>query len=106
MIVWVYISTTTHKDIYKGTLEDIYKEAAVAQGKGAQLVILGDINVDLHGISNPRMDLLHGTFVGQDEHRDLLCLQHGHKSYPIGFNEFQGAQLTIRWSMLISPMGT
>ena len=69
MIVGVFIPPTTHKDIYKGTLEDIYEAAAVAQGQGTQLVILGDINVDLHGITNPRMDLLHGTFEGQDERR-------------------------------------
>ena len=66
-IVGVYIPPTTHKDIYEAALEDIYKAAAVAQGKGAQLVILGNINVDLHGVTNPRMDLLHRTFEGQDE---------------------------------------
>ena len=69
LIVGVYIPPTTHKDIYEATLEDIYKAAAVAQGEGAQLLILGDINVDLHGVTNPRMDLLHGTFEGQDERR-------------------------------------
>ena len=67
MIVGVYIPPTTNKDIYEATLEDIYKAAAVAQGEGAQLMILGDINVDLHGVTNPRMDFLHGTFEGQDE---------------------------------------
>ena len=69
MIVGVYIPPMTHKDIYEATLEEVYKAAAVEQGEGAQLVILGDINVDLHGITNPRMDLLHGSFEGQDEHR-------------------------------------
>ena len=41
MIVGVYIPSMTHKDIYEATLEGIYMAAAVAQGKGAQLVILG-----------------------------------------------------------------
>ena len=68
MIIGVNLPPTTHKDIYEGTLEDIYKVATAAEGEGAQLVILGNINVDLHGITNPRMDLLQGTFEGQDGH--------------------------------------
>ena len=47
-------------------MEDIYKAAAVAEGEGTRLVTLGDINIDLHGMTNPRMDLLQGTFKGQD----------------------------------------
>ena len=68
VIVGIYIPPTTHKDIYESTLENIYKAAAVVEGEGAQLVILDDINADLHGITNPRMDLLQGTFDGQDGH--------------------------------------
>ena len=69
MIVGVYIPPTNKKEIYEETLEGILQAAAVAQGENAELIILGDINVDLRGITNPRMELLQGDYEGQDERR-------------------------------------
>ena len=65
---WGLYPTPTNKDIYEATLKDIYKATAVAQGEGAQLMILSNINIDLNGVTNPQMDLLHGTLEGQDGH--------------------------------------
>ena len=69
MIVGVYIPPTNKKEIYEETLEGILQAAAVAQGENAELIIFGDINVDLRGITNPRMELLQGDYEGQDERR-------------------------------------
>ena len=47
LIVGVYIPPTFKKEIYNATIEDLLKAAAQAQAMGDELVVLGDINVDL-----------------------------------------------------------
>ena len=69
MIVGVYIHPTFKREIYDETLEGLLQAAAVAQGEKVELMILGDINVDLQGITNPRRELLQGNYEGQDERR-------------------------------------
>ena len=41
----------------------------MAEMEEAELLVLGDLNVNLQGITNLRMELLQGNFNGQDEHR-------------------------------------
>ena len=67
--VGVYIPPTFHKDIYEEAIDGIRKAAAMAETEEAELVVLGDLNVDVRGITNSRMELLQGNFNGQDERR-------------------------------------
>ena len=69
LIVGVYIPPTFKKDIYNATIEDLLKAAAQAQAMGDELVVLGDINVDLRRITNARLEVLQGNFDGQDDRR-------------------------------------
>ena len=69
LIVGVYIPPTFKKEIYNATIEDLLKAAAQAQAMGDELVVLGDINVDLQCITNARLQVLQGNFDGQDDRR-------------------------------------
>ena len=69
LIVGVYIPPTFKKEIYNATIEDLLKAAAHAQAMEDELVVMGDINVDLRRITNARLEVLQGNFDGQNNRR-------------------------------------
>ncbi len=69
MLVGVYISPTAEKEVYEATIEGIYKAVALAVEERMELVVMGDINVDLRSITNSRLDILQGVLQLQDDRR-------------------------------------
>lgn len=72
LIVGVYISPTARKQVYKATIEDLYKAAAVAEQEQVEMVVLGDINVDLQGFTNSRLDIQQGALQQHDDRRSSM----------------------------------
>ena len=59
MLVGTYILPTSLREMYKVAIEDIYKAAAVAVSEWMDLMLLGHLHINLCGVTNSWLDLLH-----------------------------------------------
>ena len=59
MLVGTYILPTSLREMYKVAIEDIYKAAAVAVSEWMDLMLSGHLHINLCGVTNSWLDLLH-----------------------------------------------